>query len=211
MKNLRAFQHNFFAHILGTFVCLCVVLCISACTEKRASTPSSKNIRVEVDSTLLDISVLDTALNLTFRVPKDWKPLESAMQAEMQAKLAQQDTNDIRIAPKHVFKRVQGKSALAVSELYFPSGMTNTAQKIDEYTKRIKSGMDTSSCQVARFTNNAIPITQIVLRSPQTVAFKLLIPSAGRIFQFDYILALPEFNQNIRAVESSIGSIFISK
>jgi hypothetical protein len=192
-------------------VILIVLALANACSKKAEPQNTSNVMKFSVDTLLLDEQVKSAELALQFRAPKGWKPLESALQKELEAKMSAVDSAEIRILTKYVFKRSQGTSALAVSTLVFPSLDTTFTQKMVHYTTRINSSVDTSSMKVARFTKGNIPMTQFVFRSPQSVAFKLLFPSNNQILQFDYIIATSEFNNEIRAVESSIGSILLSQ
>jgi hypothetical protein len=192
-------------------VLMIVLALANACSKKEEPRNTDKVMKFSVDTLLLDEQVKSSELAIQFRAPKDWKPLENSLQKELEAKMSAVDSAEIRILTKYVFKRSQGASALAVSGIVFPKTDTTFTQKMVHYTNRITSSVDTTSMQVARFTKGNIPMTQFVFRSPQSIAFKLLFPSNNQILQFDYIIATSEFTKEIRAVESSIGSILLSQ
>jgi hypothetical protein len=190
------------------FVVFCTFLLLS-CGKKQEERPIVPTMKFAVDTALLGERVRSENLGLSFSVPKNWKPLESSLEKELQEKMAQQDSTNIRVMTKYVFKNVHGNSVVAVSTILFPQKNQTYQQNLDLYASRIQSGVDSNSIQKAVFLKGDIPITQFVVRSPQGVMFKLLFPSKNHFIQCDYILPSSEFTNEIRAVESSIGSFLL--
>lgn len=148
-------------------------------------------------------------------IPKNWKPLSENLAREltskMEAREAASDTNSsIRPQIVSVFSKPNSGASLIISRVRFPKqDSTEKSQRL-HYTEQTKSRIDSTSLGVAEFMSNGVKITQYMIRSQENTSFKLLFKgrSSGMI-QCDYILPNTIFQQEIRAVESSIGSILI--
>lgn len=209
LKTVRANSfHNYYSVAL-----LCSIIICVGCTSKQDIKPKiPSNVVFTVDSTLISMRMQALDSGITYCAPKTWKPLDAALQAQIQQKMEEQNSSEIRINTSLVYRKENGMSALAVSELQFPSqSALSGAENINTFVRRITSSLDSTTVQVARFKKGEIPLTQIVIRTPESVNFKVLLSTKNRILLFDYILAMPEFTTEIRAVESSIGSILISQ
>ncbi len=148
-------------------------------------------------------------------IPKNWKPLSESLARELSSKMeareAASDTNSsIRPQIVSVFSLQNAGASLVISRVRFPKlDSTEILQRL-HYTEQTKRRIDSTSLGIAEFMSNGVKITQYMIRTQERVSFKLLFKgrSSGMI-QCDYILPTTIFQQEIRAVESSIGSILI--
>lgn len=193
----------------GLNICLLVVFFViqTACTKQETPKNETPLVTFQVNRQLLGDSVASTLYKITFFPPKDWITLPKDIEEQFRSKLEQANTGDIRPQPLYVFVAKKSKATLMVSSLEFAQLDTNVAMKRLYYVNRIKSQIDSTMLRVAEFRKGTIVCTQCVIRTPTQISFKLLIESEQKLLQFDYIILLSVYNQEIRAVESSIGSI----
>ena len=179
----------------------------SACTKQEPSKNITPSVIFEVNRQLLGDSVISKAHHISFAPPKGWEALPKNIEEQFRAKLEQANTGDIRPQPHYIFVS-KSKATLMVSSLEFPLQDTTLALKRAHYVGKMKSQIDSTMLRVAEFRKGVMLLTQCVIRTPTQISFKILVESEQTLLQFDYIVPLAVYNNEIRAVESSIGSIF---
>ncbi len=183
------------------------VLFIS-CSNK--DTKASDTIFFEVDSLLLDEKYYDEISHISFNPPKKWKPISSEM-LEMLQKKAKivADTGLYEVIPIKVFENPSINSFCffsCINEL----NPNTTGEEI--YISEIKERYSDHTIKEGSYVYHDLDIEQLIIFDKETVIIKLLIDSGNdNLFQLDYIIPKKYYEENIRVIESSIGSLKYEK
>jgi hypothetical protein len=193
----------------GITAVLLVFLAISyACTKKQEPNNTIPLVKFEVNRRLLGDSILSKVHKVSFFVPKDWKPLPKDIEEKLRLRLSEQNIGEIRPQPMYLFVGEKSKATLIVSTLDFPQQDSTVALKKAHFVRKVQSQIDSTMLRVSEFRKGTMPLVQCVIRTPTQITFKILIEAETTLLQFDYIIPMAIYNNEIRAVESSIGSIF---
>lgn len=193
----------------------CIFLVLANCgkTTRQKASSTVTGMTFTVNRQLLNdsLSIVDEKMILS--IPKSWKPLPDSLKNSLTSKVetfnARNNSSAIQLNIHSVYVQPDNKASLVISRLSFPTSDSTELLQRQHYTKQMKTGIDSTSLGIAEFTKDGIFITQYMIRTQQSVSFKLLFKAQRSMMQCDYIIPNNVFQQEIRAVESSIGSIFI--
>ena len=119
-----------------------------------------------------------------------------------------QKENEVLFEPLYVFTSDSTGSILSVGIIKaLRTDTTKTAQ-----LKRIKelfsNKYSPESIKTAEYLKDGIHITQFLIQEKQLITFKLLFETKDKkLIEFDYLMPSGTYIDEIKAVESSIGSI----
>jgi hypothetical protein len=69
-------------------------------------------------------------------------------------------------------------------------------------------GKDSPKVKKAVYMKDGIKITQFLIQKNNIVNFRLLFNNGdGKLLQFDYLAGIRDYSLEVKAIESSIGSI----
>ena len=208
-----AYQPRFLVHRSSI---LLVALWVIACSQRSEPETSSdkkqmNQMAFEVQRERLGDSLGSQRCGVSMFAPRDWKPLAPEMLEQMRSRIAAltHDTAAFRLQPEYVFAKQQTGVSLTLSRVLFRDTTLSGSVRLQHYTASLlAANPDTNTVKTAAFLKGDIPITQVFLRHEQQIAYKLLFLNArNEILQLDYVLPLQVFEAEIKAVESSIGSI----
>jgi hypothetical protein len=187
-----------------------MVLCctVLACANKDEPRKSIPLVKFDVNPQLLGDSIVSNLLAVKFSIPKHWKRLPPAIEEQVRVRLAEVNVGDIRPEPLYIFVEGKSNATLTVSSLTFAALGSSVAQQREVYVRRITTQIDTTKLQVSEFRKDNMHLTQCVIRSSEKILFRVLVEAKKQLLQFDYAIPLTVYTQEIKAVESSIGSIF---
>lgn len=184
-------------------------------TKQKEITSTVEGMTFTVNRQLLKDSLNIIDEKMIISIPKSWKPLPDSLKSSLTSKVetfnARNDSSAIQLNIHSVYVQPDNKASLVISRLSFPKNDSTESLQRKHYTQQMKTGIDSTSLGIAEFSKDGIFITQYMIRTLQSVSFKLLFKAHKSMMQCDYIIPTNAFQQEIRAVESSIGSIFISQ
>lgn len=168
--------------------------------------PSEKvtELAFEVDSIKLELASVDQNLGIQFNSPKGW----TLIPQKLFEAFSQQDStiflkgSDFALAPISIFLNQDSKSLLYISQM---RGIQDSVS-IDGYKNLIQGKF--SPTKAGDFLKDNILFTQYLIQNESRVNFKLLFfNSKNQLIQFDYIIPKDVYLSELKAIESSIGSI----
>lgn len=200
--------------LLYSITCIILVGCSTRDKPQKNTIPT---LTFTVNRQLLGDSILIADEDLKIIAPRHWKPMTAMQMNELSEKMrileanSSDSTNLIRVSVQSVFVLQDGAASLVISRIRFPKqDSTEDLQRV-HYSQLTKKRIDSTSLGIADFMCNNTHFTQFMIRTPQSVSFRLVFKARSSMMQCDYIIPNNIFQQEIRAVESSIGSILFTQ
>jgi len=183
-----------------------LILIISCSSDKTTTTDNIEVLQFQVDSTLLNPIFTDTALNMQFCPPKNWRQMPPDSVALVRASLSSMDAPQEKLQVKEVFLNTSQKSFAALST--FENGSDSLIQQMLTHYERIfNKSKAWNSVKKSSFKINDFTAHQFLLTNKDWVSFKLLFTEPNPIpFQLDYTMPLATYVEKVKILESSIGS-----
>jgi len=177
---------------------------LSCSKQDKASPPQVTELTFEVDSTKLELASVDQNLGIQFNAPKGWTPITQSLFV----KFSKQDSTiflkgtHFMINPSSIFLNKDDKSLLYISQIQGIGDSTS----VDKYKDLIQRNF--SPTKVGDFFKENILFTQYLIQDEIRINFKLLFFNSNKqLIQFDYIAPKNAYVLELKAIESSIGSI----
>ncbi len=184
---------------------IALILFLLFCSkQEKTSSPKVAELTFEIDSTKLELTSYNQDLGIQFNTPKEWKPIPRSLFEEFSKQISSifLEGNDFIVNPIFIFLNQQNKSLLYISQ--FQKFEDSTTVK--KYKDLIQETF--SPIKVGDFLKDDIIFTQYLIQDENRVNFKLLFfNSKNQLIQFDYIVPKDVYVPELKAIESSIGSI----
>jgi hypothetical protein len=192
---------------LRLLVILLALAFLSSCGQ-RGSTSQMMELEFEVDTTLIARQVIiDTALSIVFQPPKKW--VSSAFDAPEVEGVFPDQFFEIR----HLFINPDDSSSMLITRM---KGFTHEQLVMLRVDHQRILGQNNlwSDIRHATFRFNDFVADQFLMQNNDMVNFKLILTSDDPVFgdeiiSLDYFLPRSHYVQNIKSVESSIGSLLL--
>ena len=192
-------------HIMHNSNLLVVVLFlfISSCSKNNSSNVES--LEFEINDNLLSDEISIDEMNLSIRPPIDWyeivgEDFEKASQSIKEA------DNLFSLKLKHMFVS-NNASTLIINEV----GGTDFDYLPDDFQSLLRDNFNVESILDSEFFINEIPIKQFIINISDKIIFKLFINNINNDLQIDYIIPRNEYANELRKLESSLGSLTKTK
>lgn len=196
-----------------TIIILIIIgfISLQGCQQERKAQSKIQTMTFTINTDLLGDSLFLEDIGLSLRAPKNWLRLPDSLQTIIESRLSaltKKETNDSlqKVHLLSIYSLSNNEANMILSRIEFPQQDSSDTLRIQRFKKNIKEQVKTGEVGIADFIANGIPITQCLIRTPQTTTFKLLYKAKNSFIQCDYIIATNVFQREIRAVESSIGS-----
>jgi hypothetical protein len=180
---------------------------------KKAENPrstASPDLFFHVDSTRIDPAVLDAGMGLHFCPPKGWEPVSSGVFAEFRKTIQSEFPRDQMAAvdPLHIYLKKENQGFLAVSRFHGVMGTSGVRLFLKEYSRLLAAKFGADRVRKGGFFKDEIEFSQFLIRADNRIMFKLIFSNAeNQRIQFDYIVPEAVYPIELKAIESSIGSI----
>jgi len=161
----------------------------------------------KVNQSLLGEKYVDKYLGFSFLPPKSCLQMSEAMVQKVKDQLKKEYTitNSYVIEPHQFFLNKNDRFACLISILTTVSNVDST---ISKYQQAIFAYSKNSQVTQAIFLHNGFRIYQSLIISKDIIHFKLVVPqSSNKSFQIDYVIPKTIYQDELEAIESSIGSL----
>ncbi len=191
--------------VIITFIALIFFTC--ACDKKTESDKANlEEIHFTVNQNLLGNKIIYDDL-FEFYVPKlliiqesDFTRLEDQLNSFL--------NDSIKISLLYVFTDSSKENSLSVGRIILDDEIF--IDPIDYYSKVIGSTDLFKSSSKAKFLKNGLLISQFITNHNNHIIIKIIFqPKENYLIQLDYIFNEENYKQEVRSIESSIGSIKI--
>lgn len=182
---------------------LCMALMGMGCQPKQSG-PPPMTFAVENDR-LGEVQRLDEA-GVQFQAPRDWETL-SVGQVDTVAHALDVEAGSLAMQPYRVFLDPTTQSVLSVARLELDS-QGSFAEDMTTYGHILQERFAEDSLRQTLFVKDGITMAQFLVQPDGLVNFKLVMATdASHMLQFDYLVPRSIYPQEIKNIESSIGSI----
>ena len=195
--------------IFQVLLCSILVSNFMGCESPNAQKHPYETLVFNVDETLLDPVVTDTTLRIKMAAPKNWKQINDAMLAEVLNTVETEITQELQMVPRWIFLNEDSLAMCIVSSL-------NSVDLVPEETllKDLKTAYQhqfpNATVQAAVFMKDAFRIHQLMVIAADFVRIKLICDAPETlVFEVDYRVPRDVYQSELRAIESSIGSIHL--
>ena len=199
MKNrLGFFQFLLCGIMMGSFV---------GCDSPNAQKQPYETLAFKVDETRLEPAITDTTLRIKIAAPKDWKKNNDSMLTQVVDKLNVQSIPELQIVPRWIFFSENSQAMCVVSEL---SGVEIAPDEtlLKTLTTAYRNQFPKATVRQAVFMKDAFRIHQLMVIAADFVLIKLICDAPETlVFEVDYRVPRDVYQTELRAIESSIGSI----
>ena len=167
-----------------------------------------ETLTFNVDETLLEPVVTDTVLKIAIAAPKNWKQIDDSMLAQVVNKLEPQLTpQDLQIVPRWIFLNEGSRSMCVVSAL---NGVETAPDDtlLETLTTAYQNQFPKAKVHQTIFMKDAFRIHQLMVIATDFVRIKLICDAPETlVFEVDYRVPRDVYQTELRAIESSIGSM----
>lgn len=168
---------------------------------------SLDEIQFEVSDTLLGSKITYDDNMFEFSVPRlltvpesNFKGLEDQLNSYLK--------DNIKISLLYVWTDSAKENSLSVSRIILTDDFLN--DPIDYYSGEIGNTDLFKNSSKAKFLKDGVLISQFITRNNNHIIIKIIFqPKDNYLIQFDYIFNEENYKQEVRSIESSIGSIKI--
>ena len=174
------------------------------CDSPNAKKQAYETLVFKVDETLLEPPVMDATLRIKIAAPKNWKQINDAMLTEVMNKLDTQFTQELQMVPRWIFLNESSRAICIVTKVDITPDETLLKTLKTTYQNQFPN----ATVQQAVFMKDAFRIHQLMVIDANFVRIKLICDAPETlVFEVDYRVPKDVYQTELRAIESSIGSI----
>ncbi len=207
-KRKGVFRENFCNRIfLFSFIFLLTLTSIQ-CTKIKTDPQEFPEMKFNVDENLLGKEITNHEFGFTFKAPVSWKETKEIELQDITNKLTKvlSGKKNFSVKPLYIFVRNDG-CVLNVAELSLQQVSNDFDDNIKLYEDIFLANHDSLNIKKAKYSKNGLRIAQYLLQDNR-IDFRLLFQDKKKnLIQFDYISERKNYLNEIKAIESSIGSI----
>ena len=192
---------------------LILILCSSLFFIHCKADSGQSTIEFNVDKTLLGEDCKIDSLNFIFSVPSGWVKMDEKILTQARQQLKQQSNTEQGFTTgllEFYLDSLSG-SFCSLSRIY-PANDINNMELIKRYRSDLQQKYQSLGIKEGDFVINQVKVSQFLVMTDEKVLFKLLLTLKDDSFlQIDYAIDQNIYAQYINKVESSIGSINLTK
>ena len=193
--------------LLQLLLCGIIIGSLVGCDPPNSQKHTYETLVFNVDQTYLEPAITDTTLKLEISAPKGWKAIDDAMLAGVIDGLGDKLAQGLQMVPRWVFMS-EGSRAMCVV-----SGLEGGTVPLDETLLQTletayRTQFPKATVQRAIFMKDAFRVHQLMVGTSDFVLVKLVCDAPENpVFEVDYVVPRDVYETELRAIESSIGSI----
>lgn len=188
-------------------LCAIIICSFVGCDSPNKKRQPYETLVFNVDETHLEPILTDTELKITIAAPKNWKKIDNSMFAQVINKLDLQLTENIKLVPRWIFLNQSSRAMCVVSKL---DGVEIAPDEtlLKNLITAYRSQFPNATVKQAIFMKDAFRIHQVMVIAADFVLIKLICDAPKTpIFEVDYHISKDVYQIELKAIESSIGSI----
>ena len=177
------------------------------CDSPDAQKQPYETLVFKVDETRLEPAVTDTTLRIKIAAPKNWKKIDDSMLAQVANKVDSQLMPGLQMVPRWIFLNESSRAMCVVSKL---NGLDIASDEtlLKTLSTAYRNQFPNATVQQTIFMKDAFRIHQLMVIAADFVLIKLVCDAPeALVFEVDYRVPKDVYQTELRAIESSIGSI----
>ena len=193
--------------LLQLLLCGIIIGSLVGCDPPNSQKRTYETLVFNVDQTRLEPAITDTTLKIEISAPKGWKAIDDAMLMEVIDRLGDKLTQGLQMMPRWVFMNEDSRAMCVVSRL--ESGKVPLNETLLQTLETAyRTQFPKATVQRAIFMKDAFRVHQLMVGASDFVLIKLMCDaSENPVFEVDYVVPRDVYETELRAIESSIGSI----
>ena len=184
-----------------------IVLLLStiSCGSDNRINDGFTEILFNVDKNLL--SKTPTTVENIFQItyPLDFNKIDDNNFQKIKTSIDSDSSSFFQISLLTVYNSLSGYSSI-LSKIISEKNVFNELDS--NYYNLLVDNFRTKNVNKGKIKINGIKTIQYIITTPEIVLIKLIFNLKGFYYQLDYIIPLSIYEENLRSIESSIGSIF---
>ena len=177
------------------------------CDSPNAKKQPYEKLVFEVDETRLEPILTDTALKITIAAPKNWKKIDDSMLAQVVKELDTQLTPGLQLVPRWIFLN-EGSRAMCVVSKLDGVDIAPDDNLLKTLTTAYQNQFPNALVKQTIFMKDAFRVHQLMVIATDFVLIKLICDAPETlVFEVDYRIPRDVYQIELKAIESSIGSI----
>lgn len=182
---------------------LIVVIIILGCGKEETK---HADITFNVNETLLSSMKLFPEINISFKPPVNWKEIDKEMLNKIQNRITEtKDSTELNPLPIKIFMDMERSCTCFVS-LFNSTLLANDL--MENYLNDFRSDNHEVSLSEGSFSHSGIDFHQIIFSKENNITIKLISTNVDQqVFMVDYVVPSKYYEEELRSIESSIGSI----
>jgi len=159
----------------------------------------------EIDSLKIAEPYISAELGIMFNPPRDWQPVSRNIVDELGNSAIEVTEDSLNISVEQIFLNLSNSSFIFLSS--FPE-IDRFELAYNNLRDLMTGKISSQELKIGSFEHNNLKFYQFINTSANKVALKLIAESkSGSVFMFDYIMPYSVYRDNLKAIESSIGTI----
>ncbi len=186
-------------------IVLSVFIMIWGCAKEQEPTDLTE-ISFTVDRSLLSDEYICTNSKISFSPPINWKPISpQLLNLTKENVKASKDTAKVNILPLNVFMDMENSFTCFLST--FESELL-ADDILNYYSNELKTSNEDIQFNEGSFSHNGFDFHQFIFTKDEFITIKLIAEDGQqKNFMIDYILPAESYEELLRSIESSIGTI----
>ncbi len=185
---------------------------IIICSFVGCDSPNKQKLQYEtlafnVDHILLEPVFVDTELKITMAAPRNWKMMDKSTLDQIVKKLDIQYIQGLQIVPRWIFFNEDSHATCIVSKL---NGVDIVLDEnvFQDLVTVYQNKFSKAKVRKAVFLKDGFRVHQLMVTTADFVLIKLICDAPETlVFEVDYHIPKDVYELELKAVESSIGSI----
>jgi hypothetical protein len=185
-----------------------MIIGFAGCDPPNTQKQPYETLVFKVDETRLEPMVTDATLRIKIAAPRNWKKVDDSMLAQVISKLdAQLATPELQMVPRWIFLN-EGSQAMCVVSRLEGVDITPDETLLKTLETAHRNQFPNATVQQTIFMKDAFRIHQLMVIATDFVRIKLICDAPETlVFEVDYRVPRDVYQTELRAIESSIGSI----
>jgi len=195
-------------NIIRPFLIIVLLFSIISCRSNNKINDGFVKVIFNVDSNLLSKTptTIDNIFQITY--PLDFNEIEEINFQKIKTSIKSDTTSFFRLLPLEVYKSSSGSTSI-LSKIISEKDVFN---EIDTtYYKLLANNLETKYIDQNKIKINGINTIQYIVTTTEVVLIKLIFNVRDFYYQLDYIIPKSIYEENLKSIESSIGSILNNK
>jgi hypothetical protein len=191
------------AHLLRAGALLLALLFVVSCSGQSDAEDDFLPAGFDVQQDLLSEQML---IDSTFfiRAPLTWADIDTAAFSTVRKAIRQDTAAFFDLEPIRILSSPDGASCIISRVVCDPFGFYSLNE---DFKQSLELSSQSENVVRGSFSVNDIKVVQYRVVTPDVIAFKLFCLVDTRYYQIDYLLPADIYQNEIRKVESSVGSI----
>lgn len=180
---------------------------LTGCDCSKSQKGQLETLTFNVNPGLLEPEVTDAVLKISISAPKHWKPVDEAILQDVIVQLGEILMQGLSLKPKRIFLDSESQSMCVVSQLDSVD-ITQGKRLLKELEAGYRATFPAATIEHTVFLKEEFRVHQIMVSNQQFVLIRLLMDAFDvPVFEIDYVVSVQVYANQVRAIESSIGSI----